>query len=202
MNRKSIIGIMMSRKSGYFIVYRNIWKHPVFKNLIESAIWLYMISSASHQDKTLNFLDNRIVVKRNELIFNLRKNATFWQITYSEMRTFILRLKRRGMITTRLAQLIPTSNHPRRNITIISIINYDKFQYVDNQQPASNQLSPLTNTQGINKQITNSSNKNVNKISKEYEQIGTEDHYVILRKKSDGKKYLKHKWKDEPLKDY
>jgi hypothetical protein len=193
---------MMSRKSGYFIVYRNIWKHPVFKNLIESAIWLYMISSASHQDKTLNFLDNRIFVKRNELIFPLRKNATFWKITYSEMRTFILRLKRRGMITTRLAQLIPTSNHPRRNITIISIINYDKFQYVDNEQPASNQLSPLTNTQGINKQITNSSNKNVNKISKEYEQIGTEDHYVILRKKSDGKKYLKHKWKDEPLKDY
>ena len=202
MNRKSIIGIMMSRKSGYFIVYRNIWKHPVFKNLIESAIWLYMISSASHQDKTLNFLDNRIFVKRNELIFPLRKNATFWKITYSEMRTFILRLKRRGMITTRLAQLIPTSNHPRRNITIISIINYDKFQYVDSEQPASNQLSPLTNTQGINKQITNSSNKNVNKISKEYEQIGTEDHYVILRKKSDGKKYLKHKWKDEPLKDY
>jgi len=202
MNRKSIIGIMMSRKSGYFIVYRNIWKHPVFKNLIESAIWLYMISSASHQDKTLNFLDNRIFVKRNELIFPLRKNATFWKITYSEMRTFILRLKRRGMITTRLAQLIPTSNHPRRNITIISIINYDKFQYVDNQQPASNQLSPLTNTQGINKQITNSSNKNVNKISKEYEEIGTEGNYIMLRKKSDGKKYLKHKWKDEPLKDY
>ena len=204
MNRKNIIGIMMSRKSGYFIVYRNIWKHPVFKNLIESAIWLYMISSASHQDKTLNFLDNRIFVKRNELIFPLRKNATFWKITYSEMRTFILRLKRRGMITTRLAQLLPTSNHPRRNITIISIINYDKFQYVDNEQPASAQLSPLSNKQDTNKQLTNSSNKNVNKnkSSKEYEEIGTEDHYVILKKKSNGKKYLKHKWKDQPLKDY
>jgi hypothetical protein len=74
---------------------------------------------------------------------------------------------------------------------------------VDNEQPASNQLSPLTNTQGINKQITNSSNKNVNKkSSKEYEEIGTEGNYIMLRKKSDGKKYLKHKWKDEPLKDY
>ena len=193
----------MNRKSGYFVVYRDIWKHPVFKNLIESAIWLYMISSASHQDKTLNFLDNRIFVKRNELIFPLRKNAKFWKITYSEMRTFILRLKRRGMITTRLAQLLPTSNHPRRNITIISIINYDKFQYVDNEQPASNQLSPLTNTQSINKQILISSNNNVNKkSSKEYEEIGTEGEYITLRKKSDGKKYLKHKWKDIPLKDY
>ena len=204
MNRKNIIGIMMRRKSGYFIVYRNIWKDPVFKNLIESAIWLYMISSASHQDKTLNFLDNRIFVKRNELIFPLRKNATFWKITYSEMRTFILRLKRRGMITTRLAQLLPTSNHPRRNITIISIINYDKFQYVDNEQPASAQLSPLSNKQDTNKQLTNSSNKNVNKnkSSKEYEEIGTEGNYIMLRKKSDGKKYLKHKFRDEPIKDY
>ena len=192
----------MSRKSGYFICYRNIWQHPVFKNLLQASCWIYMISSASHQDKDLMFLNNKIFVRRGELIFPLRINAKRFKMSYSEMRTFILRLVRRKMITTRTNHLQPTSNHPRRNITIISIINYDKFQYVDNEQPASNQLSPLTNTQGINKQITNSSNKNVNKISKEYEQIGTEDHYVILRKKSDGKKYLKHKWKDEPLKDY
>ena len=76
-------------------------------------------------------------------------------MTYSEMRTFILRLKRRGMITTRLAQLIPTSNHPRRNITIINVVNYDKFQYVDNEQPAYDQLSPLTNKQDTNTQILN-----------------------------------------------
>ena len=189
----------MSRKSGYFIVYRNIWKHPVFKNLIESAIWLYMISSASHQDKTLNFLDNRIFVKRGELIFPLRKNATFWKLTYSEMRTFILRLKRRGMITTRLAQLTPTSNHPRRNITIISVINYDKFQYVDNEQPAPDQLSPLTNTQDTNKQYTNIAIKN--KSSKDIVFLGDEfGEYVKI--KTGGKIKWKHKFKDNmPLKD-
>ena len=81
----------MSRKSGYFLVYRDVWKHKCFRSLIESSVWLYMISSATHQDKTLNFLDNRIFVKRGELIFPLRKNATFWKMTYSEMRTFILR---------------------------------------------------------------------------------------------------------------
>ena len=76
---------MQSRKSGYFIVYRDVWKHKVFKNLIQSSIWLYMISSASHQDKTLRFLDNPIFVKRAELIFPLRKNSTIWGISYSEM---------------------------------------------------------------------------------------------------------------------
>ena len=51
----------MSRKSGYFICYRNIWQHPVFKNLLQASCWIYMISSASHQDKDLTFLDNKIL---------------------------------------------------------------------------------------------------------------------------------------------
>ena len=189
---------MGTRKSGYFIVYRDVWKHKVFKNLIESSLWLYMISSATHEDKTLNFLDNRIFVKRGELIFPLRKNSTFWKITYSEMRTFILRLKRRGMIKTRLAQLSPTSNHPRRNITIISVINYDKFQYIDDTQPPTAHLSPHTNKQTTNKQILISDIKKSSKV--DYEKIGEEGHYDILRK--DNKRYLKHKFKDEPIKAY
>ena len=190
---------MQGRKSGYFLVYRDVWNHKVFRSLIESSVWLYMISSASHQDKTLNFLNSRIFVKRGELIFPLRKNATFWKMTYSEMRTFILRLKRRGMITTRLAQLTPTSNHPRRNITIISVINYDKFQYVDKDQPAPDQLSPLTNTQDTNKQYTNIANKN--KSSKDIVYTGDEfGEYVKI--KTGGKIKWKHKFKDNmPLKD-
>ena len=194
---------MQGRKSGYFLVYRDVWNHKVFRSLIESSVWLYMISSATHQDKTLNFLNSRIFVKRGELIFPLRKNATFWKMTYSEMRTFILRLKRRGMITTRLAQLTPTSNHPRRNITIISVVNYDKFQYVDNDQPASAQLSPQTNTLYTNKQYTNIIG-NLNKVDKSSkDMIYTGDHFgeyteVIVK----GKRYHKHRWKDEePLKE-
>jgi len=191
---------MGTRKSGYFIVYRDIWKHKVFKNLIESSLWLYMISSATHEDKTLNFLDNRIFVKRGELIFPLRKNSTFWKITYSEMRTFILRLKRRGMIKTRLAQLSPTSNHPRRNITIISVINYDKFQYVDKDQPAPDQLSPHTNTLDTNKLNTNISIKNNNGFSKEIIYTGNQfGEYSEI--KVDGKFKWKHKYLDKPIKD-
>ena len=190
----------MQRDSGYFLVFRKVWKNKAFRSLIESSVWLYMISSASHQDKTLNFLNSRIFVKRGELIFPLRKNATFWKMTYSEMRTFILRLKRRGMITTRLAQLMPSSNHPRRNITIISVINYDKFQYVDKEQPPHDQLSPLTNTQYTNKQYTNISIKN--KSSKDIKFTGNSyanyDEIVI-----DGKKKWKHKFKaDAPLVDH
>ncbi len=193
---------MQTRESGYFVVYRDIWKHKVFRNLIEASLWLYMISSASHTDKTLNFLSSKIFVKRSELIFAVRKNATFWKMTYSEMRTFILRLKRRGMITTRLAQLSPTSNHPRRNITIISVINYDKFQYVDNSRPAPAQLSPRTNKQYTNTQYTNSiGNVNkVNKSSKEMIYTGNSDgNWAQI--KINNKLFWKHKFLDVPVKE-
>ena len=192
----------MSRKSGYFICYRNIWQHPVFKNLLQASAWIYMISSASHQDKDLMFLNNKIFVRRGELIFPLRINAKRFKMSYSEMRTFILRLVRRKMITTRTNHLQPTSNHPNRKVTLIKLVNYDQFQNVDNQQPPPNHLSQQVLNNNTNKHILISSNKNVNKISKEYEEIGTEGSYIMLRKKSDGKKYLKHKWRDEPLKDY
>jgi hypothetical protein len=39
------------RKSGFFLAWRSVWRHKAFKNVIESAIWLYMVSSASHKDK-------------------------------------------------------------------------------------------------------------------------------------------------------
>ena len=190
----------MSRKSGYFICYRNIWQHPVFKNLLQASCWIYMISSASHQDKDLMFLNNKIFVRRGELIFPLRINAKRFKMSYSEMRTFILRLVRRGMITTRTHQLVPTENHPSRKVTIINVVNYDKFQYVDNEQPPQDQLSPLTNTLDTNTHIL-SYRSSKNKVVKSGDKvIGTEGSYNIIL--VDGKKYLKHKYKDEPIKEY
>ena len=189
----------MSRKSGYFICYRNIWQHPVFKNLLQASCWIYMISSASHQDKNLRFLDNTIFVRRGELIMPLRVNAKRFKMTYSEMRTFILRLVRRKMITTRVAHLQPTADHKNRKVTLISIVNYDKFQYVDKEQPHTDHISQ----QGLNNITNKHTNIGISKdkvVDNGYKTIGTEGMYNILVK--DGKKYLKHKYKDEPIKDY
>ena len=191
--------IGLSRKSGYFICYRNIWQHPVFKNLLQATCWIYMISSASHQDKDLMFLNNKIFVRRGELIFPLRINAKRFKMSYSEMRTFILRLVRRKMITTRTNQLQPTSNHPNRKVTLIKLVNYDEFQYVDNQQPPPNHLSQQVLNNNTNKHILISSNKNVNKISKGLEYTGErEGEYERVIYK--GKKMWKHRFKDIPLK--
>ena len=190
----------MSRKSGYFICYRNIFQHPVFKNLLQASCWIYMISSASHQDKDLRFLDNKIFVRRGEMIMPLRVTAKRFKMTYSEMRTFILRLVRRKMITTRVHQLQPTTNHPSRKVTLISIVNYDKFQYVDKEQPPIDHLSQQVLTKHTNKQLLNSNSSKDNIVNSEYKIVSEWGQYNIIMK--DGKKYKKHKWKNEPITEY
>ena len=155
----------MAKKRGYFILYRDIYSNPIFKNLLQASCWIYFISSASHKDVTLRFLDSEIFIKRGEAIMPLRVTAKRFGMTYSEMRSFILRMVRRKMIGTRTAQL-------------------------------SQQVS-------IHKYNTHISNTKSNKdkgVNNGYKSVGDWGQYTILEK--DGKKYKKHKWKDEPIKDY
>ena len=190
---------MQGRKSGYFLVYRDVWKHPVFKNLIEASIWLYMISSASHKSKTLMFVDNPINVNVGELIFPIRKNAKIWNIAYSSLRSFLLRLKRREMITIRVIRTQSSPNHRFNSVSIINVCNYSRFQF---NEEATNQH--LTSNHALlnhyTKPLTNIS-KDSNKSSKDIVYLGDEfGEYVKI--KTGGKIKWKHKFKDNmPLKD-
>ena len=190
----------MAKKRGYFILYRDIYSSPVFKNLLQASCWIYFISSASHRDVTLKFLDSDVFIKRGEAIMPLRVTAKRFGMTYSEMRSFILRLVRRKMITTRTAQLQPSKAHLNRKVTLISLVNYDKFQYVDSEQPLTNHLSQHVLINKKNTQETNSKSSKDKSVNNSYKNIGDWGEYTILLK--DNKKYLKHKWKDEPIKDY
>jgi len=187
----------MAKRSGYFLVYRDIWRNPVFKNLLQCSCWIYFISSASHQDKKLRFLENDIFVRRGEMIMPLRVTAKRFGMTYSEMRSFILRLVRRKMITTRTAQLHHCGNHKNRKVTLISLVNYDKYQYVDSEQPVTAQLSQEVLINNTNTHILNT----VPKKSSKEDIIYTGDSFGNYKKiLKNGKVYYKHSFDDtKPL---
>ena len=190
----------MAKKRGYFILYRDIYSSPVFKNLLQASCWIYFISSASHKDVTLKFLDSDVFIKRGEAIMPLRVTAKRFGMTYSEMRSFILRLVRRKMISTRTTQLQPSNNHPSRKVSIINLINYDLYQYVDSEKPPTTHLSQQVSIHSINTHISNGKSSKDKVVNSGYKNIGDWGEYNILQKGQ--KKYLKHKWKDEPIKDY
>ena len=190
----------MAKKRGYFILYRDIYSSPVFKNLLQASCWIYFISSASHRDVTLKFLDSDVFIKRGEAIMPLRVTAKRFGMTYSEMRSFIQRLVRRKMISTRTTQLQPSNNHPSRKVSIINLINYDLYQYVDSEKPPTAHLSQQVSIHNINTHISNGKSSKDKNVNNGYKKIGEWGEYTIVLK--DNKKYLKHKWKDEPIKDY
>ena len=190
----------MAKKRGYFILYRDIYSNPIFKNLLQASCWIYFISSASHKDVTLRFLDSDVFIKRGEAIMPLRVTAKRFGMTYSEMRSFIQRLVRRKMITTRTTQLIPNQTHPSRKVSIINLVNYDLYQYVDNEQPAYNHLSQQVSIHKYNTHISNTRSSKDQDVNNGYKTIGSWGQYNILEK--DKKQYLKHKWKKEPIREY
>ena len=190
----------MSKKKGYFILYRDLYSNPIFKNLLQASCWIYFISSASHQDKTLKFLGTDVFIKRGEAIMPLRVTAKRFGMTYSEMRSFILRLVRKKMIGTRTTQLQPSNNHPSRKVSIINLINYDLYQYVESEKPPTAHLSQQVSIHKYNTHISNTRSNKDKGVNNGYKSIGDWGQYTILEK--DGKKYKKHKWKDEPIKDY
>lgn len=190
----------MAKKRGYFILYRDIYSNPIFKNLLQASCWIYFISSASHKDVTLRFLDSDVFIKRGEAIMPLRVTAKRFGMTYSEMRSFIQRLVRRRMITTRTTQLIPNQTHPSRKVSIINLVNYDLYQYVDNEQPAYNHLSQQVSIHKYNTHISNTRSSKDQDVNNGYKTIGSWGQYNILEK--DKKQYLKHKWKKEPIREY
>ena len=183
--------------SGYFFAFRSVWRHPAFKSVIESAIWLYIVSNASHKDKELKFMENPIFVKRGELIFPLRKNAKIWGITYPRMRLFIQRLKTKKMINIRLATMNPHRDHKYAKVSIISVVNYDKFQQYD--------LTPNQYKTTTNALLNNKLNNNTN-ISKDKKHVNSGNNYDGSYKvvstwgdedivEKNGKRYVRHRWK-------
>ena len=199
---------MQGRNSGYFLVHRSLYKNPVFKSLVEASIWIYMVGSATHKDKNIRYIDNHIAILRGEIIFPVRKNAKIWNISYTTLRSFLLRLKRRKMISIRIAKVNASmhakGNHPYRSVSIIRLINYEKYQFINSENenarkddpPCTHNYNTITNT---NTNIY--AEKKKDKSSKDM--VYTKSYFgeyqeVII----DGKRWYKHRWKDEePLKE-
>ena len=111
------------------------------------------------------------------------------------MRSLIQRLKKKKMIEVRVATTRPHHNHPYRSVSIISIVNYDKFQQFDltPDQLKSTSSALLSNKLSNNTNIIGSANDG----DDGYKIVGTWGQDDIVEK--DGKKYRRHKWKKIPM---
>jgi hypothetical protein len=109
---------------GFFAIDRGAWDHPLFarEKFTEIQAWLWLISNATWEEKRVRIGSSVINLQRGQLAFATRFLAEKWMWSHSKVVRYISRLKTEAMIDTQ----------PTRDATLITICNYDKYQYPRN----------------------------------------------------------------------
>lgn len=109
---------------GVFAVDRGIFDHPIFapEPYTEREAWLWMLSAAAWVAKRVRVGKAVFDLKRGQLAFATRFLATKWKWGHSKVVRFLNRLKIDTMIDT-----LPT-----REATLITVCNYDQYQFGGN----------------------------------------------------------------------
>jgi hypothetical protein len=109
---------------GVFALDRGIFDHPIFapEPYTEREAWVWMLSAAAWADKRVRVGKAMIDLKRGQLAFATRFLAVKWKWAHSKVVRFLNRLKTDTMIVTL----------PKREATLITICNYDQYQFGGN----------------------------------------------------------------------
>lgn len=138
---------------GFFAIDRGVWDHPLFarEKFSEREAWLWLLSGAAWADTRIRIGKSMIGLRRGQLAFATRFLAEKWMWTHSKVVRFLNRLKSDTMIVT----------EPKRDATLITICNYEKYQSSRNASETQTETPPETevkrsrNKEEENKQSNN-----------------------------------------------
>ena len=123
---------------GWIILHRSVMDHWVWLSEKHFKRWIELIFLASWEDKTLDFGNKQIRIKRGQFATSYRQLQFRWNTSPSGVQSFLKMLQKSKMIKFR------NSNN---EMTIVTILNYDKYQSekfwedLDEEESAAGQLS-------------------------------------------------------------
>ena len=139
----------MQEKSTFIKLNRSILNWRWYKNANTMRVFIHLLLKANIKDHDFE----NTTVKRGQLITSRKHLSVELQLSEQAIRTALEHLKSTKEITIKT-----TSKY-----TIISIINYNLYQNVPDNQPTSNQLStgnqPTSNQQSTNNQPQSKNDK-------------------------------------------
>jgi hypothetical protein len=127
----------MSNSQGWIKLHRSILDWEWYDDPNTKIVFLHLLLKANHKDKAYK----GVLVKRGEVVTGRLVLSAELRLSEQQIRTSLNRLKSTNEIT------IKTTN---KN-SVITIVNYDLYQEVENDQPAN---EPTVNQQTTNRQPT------------------------------------------------
>ena len=134
---------------GWIRLDRAITEHWIFSDAEKFRAWIDLLLMANHEDNKVLMHDGLLNVKRGQFITSIGKLATRWHWSRDRVYRFLELLESEHMLQRK-------SNRSR---TVLTIVNYGKFQDVPNTNKTTNKTTDKTTNKSTNKtQTTNINN--------------------------------------------
>jgi hypothetical protein len=137
-------------KNGWIALHRKIYTSTDFKNQMEVAIFMYLLSMAAYQPTNVTYRKKVIILNRGDVSIAYRDLAKIFDTTVNKIRTIVKNLKSSKNITQTL----------HKRLSVFSIVKYSKYQDLPTEPKQE-----LTHRRTTNTTITTSIDKNMLSLS-------------------------------------
>ena len=110
--------------NGWIKLHRKMLENPVVaKDSDYLSVWIYLLLNAEHDERTILFGGNKIILKPGQLITGRKSIAEFLQINESKVKRILIDFENDQQIDRQRSN---------KN-SLISLKNWDKYQFCDRQ---------------------------------------------------------------------
>lgn len=140
--------------SGFVLIYRTVFDHPVFQDFNEASAFVWMVTKAAWKQGRVRYKDRVLTLERGQLAVSLRDLSDRFGWGVSKVRRFLAKLENERMIDT----LTDTG------VTVITLCNYDDYQLDANADDTPADVPPTCRRHTADTQIKEGNE--VNEVNK------------------------------------
>lgn len=170
---------------GWIKLYRSLKKHWLFTDAEMLRVWIAILLKASHKDRSLLFNGQLVLLQRGTLVLSKLALAERLALTRPRLDRILGKLERDQMIVQR------TSSRS----TVISVVNYDKYQVQEWHDRATDvtsgvQATSIEHAATEQPACTNNNVKKDNNNQEGRESHPLEDHFMPIE---DGAEWMRNR---------
>lgn len=130
--------------NGYILLYRTIDHNALWESeepYCKRAAWVDLLMMANHSENTIVIGNKELIVKRGQRFTSIRKLSNKWHWGKDKVSAFLNLLVSLNMIR----------KNKTHNGTLLTIVNYDKYQPLKGGRPDTNKDTNKDTTKDTNK---------------------------------------------------